>query len=46
MIVIQASYRGGEYTFFFLRKESVYLNIKEEGSIIQTYLRRRECNLL
>jgi len=46
MIVIQASYRGGEYTFFFSRKGSVYLNIRGEGSVIQASLRGGKCNLL
>jgi len=39
MIVIQASYRGVEYTFFFSKEGSVYLNIRGEGSVIQAYLR-------
>jgi len=39
-------YRGGEYTFFFSREGSVYLNIRGEGSVIQASLRERECNLL
>jgi len=46
MIVIQASYRGGEYTFFFSREGSVYLNIRGKGSVIQASLRGGECNLL
>jgi len=45
-IVIQASYSGGEYTFFFSREGSVYLNIRGEGSVIQASLREGECNLL
>jgi len=39
MIVIQTSYRGGEYTFFFSKEGSVYLNIRGEGSVIQASLR-------
>jgi len=46
MIVIQTSYREGEYTFFFLRKGSVYLNIRGEGNVIQVSLRGGKCNLL
>jgi len=46
MIVIQESYRGEEYTFFFSREGSVYLNIRGEGSVIQASLRGGECNLL
>jgi hypothetical protein len=46
MVVIQGSYRGGEYKFFFSREGSVYFNIREEGSVIQAFLRGGECNLL
>ena len=45
MIVIQASYRGGGYTFFFSREGSVYLNIRGDESVIQAFLREVECNL-
>jgi len=34
--VIQASYRGGEYKFYFSR----------ERSVIQAFLRGEKCNLL
>jgi len=46
MVVIQASYRGGECRFYFSREWSVYFNIRGEESVIQTSLRRGECNLL
>jgi len=46
MIVIQASYRGGECIFFFSNEGSVYLNIRGEKSVIQVYLKRKEYNLL
>jgi len=45
-VVIQASYRGWEYKFYFLREGSVYFNIRGERIVIQVSLRRRECNLL
>jgi len=45
-IVIQASYRGEKYTFFFSREGGVYLNIRGEWSVIQASLRGGKCNLL
>ena len=34
-------------TMFWIRGEgNVYFNIREEDSVIQTSLRKRECNLL
>ena len=46
MVVIQASYKGGECKFYFSREEIVYFNIRGEGSVFQTSLRGGECNLL
>jgi len=46
MVVIQASYKEGEYKFYFLREKSVYFNIRGEVSVIQTSLKKGECNLL
>jgi len=46
MIVIQASYKGERYKFYFSRERNVYFNIKEKMSVIQASLRRGECNLL
>ena len=45
-IVIQASNRGGGYTFFFSMEGSVYLNIRGDVSVIQASLKENECNLL
>jgi len=45
-VVIQTSYKGGEYKFYFSREWSVYFNIREEKSVIQASLRGREQNLL
>jgi hypothetical protein len=38
LVVIQASYEGGEYKFYFSREGSVYFNIKEKGNVIQASL--------
>ena len=46
MVVIEASYRGGEYKVYFSREESVYFNIRGEGCVTQVSLRGGECNLL
>jgi len=40
LVVIQESYKGGKYKFYFSREGSVYFNIKEKGSVIQASLRR------
>jgi len=45
-VVIQASYKGGEYEFYFSREGSVYFNIRGDGRVIQASLRGGECNLL
>jgi hypothetical protein len=45
-VVIQASYRGGDYKFIFSRESIVYFNIRWEGSVIQASLRGGKCNLL
>jgi len=36
--VIQTSYRGRKYKFYFLKEGSVYFNIRREGSVIQASL--------
>jgi len=46
MIVIQASYKGMEYKFYFSREGSVYFNIRWERSVIQASLRVGKCDLL
>ena len=38
MVVIQASYRGGECRFYFSREESVYFNIRGEWCVIHREL--------
>jgi len=43
---IQASFREGEFKFFFSRDGSLYFNIREEKSVIQASLKRMNCNLL
>lgn len=44
--MIQASYRRGEYKFYFPKEESVYFNIKGEEIVIQASLSRGKYNLL
>jgi len=46
VVVIQASYRGGECKFYSSKEGSVYFNIRGEMSVIQASLRGEECNLL
>jgi len=46
MVVIQASYKGREYKFYFSKEGSVYFNIRGEGSVIHASLRGKKCNLL
>jgi len=45
-VIIQASCKGGEYTFYFSREGSIYFNIRGVESVIQESLKRGGCNLL
>jgi len=38
-VVIQSSYKGGEYKFYFPREGSVYFNIRGKDRVIQASFR-------